>query len=62
MTDTSHASRAAEVIRRSRALYEGSGEAIDWVAETRRHSPRLDRESDSLTDKLRRTRNLATRL
>jgi len=54
--------RAAELIRRSRALYEGSGEAIDWVAETRRHSPRLDRESDSLTDKLRRTRNLATRL
>ena len=54
--------RAADLIRRSRALYEGSGEAIDWVAETRRHSQRLDRESDSLTDKLRRTRNLATRL
>lgn len=62
MTDTSQESRAADLTRRSRALYEGSGEAIEWVAETRRHSQRLDRESDSLTDKLRRTRNLATRL
>ena len=51
-----------DLVRRCHALYTGSGEALDWVAEVRRHSPRLDRESDSLTDKLRRTRNLATRL
>jgi hypothetical protein len=62
MTETTHEARGAELIRRSRALYDGCGEAIGWVAEVRRHSQRLDRESDSLTDKLRRTRNLATRL
>ena len=51
-----------DLVRRCRALYAGSGAALDWVAEVRRYSPRLDRESDSLTDKLRRVRNLATRL
>jgi hypothetical protein len=51
-----------DLVPRCRALYTGSGEALDWLAEVRRYSPRLDRESDSLTDKLRRVRNLATRL
>ena len=43
-------------------IYAGCGEAIDWVSQVRRESPRLERESDSLVDKLRRTRNLARRL
>jgi len=43
-------------------LHAGCGEAIDWVARVRSESPRLDRESDSLIDKLRRSRNLARRL
>ena len=43
-------------------LHAGCGEAIEWVSEVRRESPRLDRESDSLIDKLRRTRNMARRL
>jgi hypothetical protein len=47
---------------RCRGVYDGCGEAIDWVEEVRRDSPRLERESDSLVDKLRRTRNLARRL
>lgn len=50
------------LVQRCRAIHEGSGEAIDWVAEVRRNSQRLDRESDSLTHKLRRVRNLVTRL
>lgn len=51
-----------DLVDRCRALYDGSGSAIEWVADVRHHSQRLDRESDSLTDKLRRVRNLATRL
>lgn len=62
MTDMTLDERSKELIRRSRALHEGAGAAIDWVTETRRHSQRLDRESESLIDKLRRTRNLANRL
>ena len=48
--------------RRCEDIHAGCGEAIDWVTEVRRESPRLDRESDSLIDKLRRTRNMARRL
>ena len=62
MTDPTHTQTGQDLIQLCRALYDGCGEAIDWVAEVRRHSQRLDRESDSLTDKLRRVRNLATRL
>jgi len=43
-------------------IHAGCGEAIDWVNAVRSDSPRLERESDSLIDKLRRTRNLARRL
>lgn len=62
MTDPTHTQTGQDLIQLCRAMYDGCGEAIDWVAEVRRHSQRLDRESDSLTDKLRRVRNLATRL
>lgn len=62
MNETVHDARGAELVRRTRALYDGCGEAIGWVADVRRQSQRLDREADSLTEKLRRTRNLATRL
>ncbi len=48
--------------RRCEDIHAGCGEAIDWVTEVRRDSPRLERESDGLIDRLRRARNLARRL
>ncbi len=62
MSDPTPETIGEDLVRRCRAIYAGSGEAIDWVAEVRRNSQRLDRESDSLTYKLRRVRNLVTRL
>lgn len=50
------------LIQRCDDLHGGCGEAIDWVEQVRGDSPRLERESDSLIDKLRRSRNLARRL
>jgi len=50
------------LMQRCDDLHAGCGEAIDWVEGVRGDSPRLERESDSLIDKLRRTRNLARRL
>jgi hypothetical protein len=47
---------------RSRALFEGSGLAIDWVRDVRRNARRLDRDADGLIEKLRRTRNQCRRL
>jgi hypothetical protein len=51
-----------DLIQRCQAIHSGCGEALDWVRRVRTESPRLDRESDSLTDRLRRTRNRARRL
>lgn len=47
---------------RCRDIYAGSGEAIDWIGETRKNAQRLDRDGDGLIEKLRRTRNLCRRL
>ena len=44
------------------AVFEGSQKAINWVTETRSQSQRLDNESGSLTEELRRLRNTAKRL
>lgn len=44
------------------AIVEGCGQGIQWVAETRKTAPRLDRDADGLTERLRRSRNLARRL
>lgn len=43
-------------------IVEGSGAAIEWVADTRRSSQRLDRDADGLIERLRRNRNLCRRL
>lgn len=43
-------------------IFEGSQKAINWVAETRMQSQRLDNEAGSLTEELRRLRNTARRL
>ncbi len=47
---------------RCEGIVAGGGEAIQWIQEVRGNSHRLDRESASLIDKLRRVRNLARRL
>ena len=44
------------------AIYQGAGEALDWVAAVRGNSRRLDVEADGLNEKLRRARNLCRRL
>ena len=54
--------QAQDLIQRCDNIHQGSGEAIGWIEEVRRSSPRLDRESASLTLKIRRTRNLVRRL
>ncbi|GHU05968.1 hypothetical protein FACS1894205_6730 [Alphaproteobacteria bacterium] len=43
-------------------LIEAAGDAIDWTNVARESSPRLERESDSLIERLRRARNLCRRL
>ena len=43
-------------------IHRGCAEAIEWVAEVRGNSSRLDREAESLIMKVRRMRNLARRL
>lgn len=50
------------LVERCQQVYAGAGEAIEWVNEVRQESARLDRNSDGLIDKLRRVRNLSTRL
>nr|WP_249208851.1 putative virulence factor [Magnetospirillum sulfuroxidans] len=43
-------------------MYQGAGQAIDWVADVRPGAQRLDRDADGLIERLRRSRNLARRL
>lgn len=47
---------------RCAAIADGAGAAISWIADTRKTAPRLDREGDSLVERLRRARNLCRRL
>lgn len=54
--------QAQDLVRRCERIHRGGGEAIGWIEGVRGNSPRLDRESASLTLKIRRTRNLAQRL
>jgi len=51
-----------QLVERCRDIHTGAGEAVTWVKEVRRDSARLDRTADGLIDKLRRVRNLSTRL
>lgn len=44
------------------ALAKGAGEAIQWISQMRHDAPRLDTEADTLTLKLRQSRNKARRL
>lgn len=56
-------SRTPETLaQRCQNLFAGAGEAIDWVADVRTSAQRLDRDADGLTERLRRSRNLARRL
>ncbi|OLF51170.1 putative virulence factor [Pseudomonas chlororaphis] len=41
------------------AVYEGAGQALEWIAQTRGNAPRLDGEADNLNLRLHRARNLA---
>jgi hypothetical protein len=41
------------------AVYEGAGQALDWIDQTRINAPRLDSEADNLNIRLHRARNLA---
>lgn len=41
------------------AVYEGAGQALDWIGQTRGNAPRLDSEADNLNIRLHRARNLA---
>jgi hypothetical protein len=41
------------------AVYEGAGQALDWIDQTRVNAPRLDSEADNLNIRLHRARNLA---
>lgn len=52
----------AALAQQCRTLFTEAGAAIDWVADVRRTSPTLDRNSDSLIETLRRERMLARRL
>lgn len=44
------------------AVYEGAGQALDWIEQTRGNAPRLDSEADNLNIRLHRARNLAQSL
>ncbi|AKA21637.1 putative virulence factor [Pseudomonas chlororaphis] len=41
------------------AVYEGAGQALEWIGQTRGNAPRLDGEADNLNLRLHRARNLA---
>ncbi|MBV6824760.1 putative virulence factor [Pseudomonas sp. PD9R] len=41
------------------AVYEGAGQALEWIGQTRGNAPRLDSEADNLNIRLHRARNLA---
>lgn len=43
-------------------LYQGSGQAIEWIKKVRKESKRVNGEADSLIIKLRRARNLSKSL
>lgn len=53
---------AEALIARCSAIGDGTGQGVDWVAATRKDSPRLDRDAAALTERLRRGKVLARRL
>jgi hypothetical protein len=56
-------SRTPDILsKRCQGLYDGAGQAIQWVADVRGGAQRLDRDADGLIERLRRSRNLARRL
>lgn len=62
MPDVDPTISASALQQRAQAIHVGCGEAIDWVAQARTQSARLDREADALIERLRRARNQAARL
>ncbi len=51
-----------QLAARWQAVYQGAGQAIDWIQATRPQAPRLNAEADNLVFKLRRSRNKAQSL
>lgn len=54
--------RQHALVGRCESLAEAAGDAISWLAEVRGGSPKLDREADSITQRIRQARNLFKRL
>lgn len=52
----------AVLAQRCREIFDGAGEAIEWIREVRKTAPRLDNDADGLIEELRRSRNLCRRL
>ena len=55
-------SQSEQLTQQWASIYQGAGAAVDWVNAVRTNAPRLNNEADHLVLKLRRVRNLATRL
>ncbi|MEA9391536.1 virulence factor SrfC family protein [Acerihabitans sp. TG2] len=51
-----------QLTTRWQAVYQGAGQAIDWIQDARPQAPRLNAEADNLVFKLRRSRNKAQNL
>ncbi len=53
---------AKQLVERCADMYAASGDAIDWIRDVRDTSQRLESDSEGLTLKLRKVRNLVRRL
>ena len=55
-------SQAEQLTQHWASIHQGAGAAVEWVNAVRSNAPRLNNEADHLILKLRRVRNMATRL
>lgn len=53
---------ATQLVERCAGIFSAAGDAIDWIRDVRATSQRLESDSDGLTLKLRKVRNLVRRL
>ncbi len=54
--------KQSQLIAKWNAVYDGSEQALNWIAQARQNAPRLDAEADDFNLKLYRARNLARSL
>ena len=54
--------KQSQLIAKWNAVYDGSEQALNWIAQVRQNAPRLDAEADDFNLKLYRARNLARSL